>query len=283
MIHWKCLVSQETLTDWWNKLSISVWLQLSVCKELQLPSSEYNYTADLVAVTSAAPLESAGVQSISVLAVAVEGTARLWPSLAKEGNYTETDVDLGDLCNFVIAVRVSKWIDQSYFDTAAPFLFVIHTGNSPRIWTSLLLFSPHLFLDVFLSGWKLHLVLREESAVESECGFFRKAAVPSPAAGPGNALRHRAPRLQPVRYPRPTSQRHSESRLQIQLKRKLLESIKVEHFHWCLVVVVLRGEMIATFVSRTLSSVFCFPAAAPQRAVGGRSQLPLHADQLQSE
>lgn len=79
-----------------------------MCKELQLPSSEYNYTADLVAVTSAAPLESAGVQSISVLAVAVEGTARLWPSLAKEGNYTEADVDLGDLCNFVIAVRVSK-------------------------------------------------------------------------------------------------------------------------------------------------------------------------------
>lgn len=85
-----------------------MFLQLSVCKELQLPGSEYNYTADLVAVTSAAPLETASVQSISVLAVAAEGTARLWPSLAQEGNYTETDVDLGDLCNFVVAVRVSK-------------------------------------------------------------------------------------------------------------------------------------------------------------------------------
>lgn len=82
-------------------------LQLSVCKELQLPDSEYNYTADLVAVTSAAPLEAASVQAISVLAVSAEGTARLWPSLAQEGNYTETDVDLGDLCNFVVAVRVS--------------------------------------------------------------------------------------------------------------------------------------------------------------------------------
>lgn len=79
-----------------------------MCKELQLPGSEYNYTADLVAVASAAPLETASVQSISVLAVAAEGTARLWPSLAQEGNYTETDVDLGDLCNFVVAVRVSK-------------------------------------------------------------------------------------------------------------------------------------------------------------------------------
>lgn len=88
--------------------SLCVFLQLSVCKELQLPGSEYNYTADLVAVTSAAPLETASVQSISVLAVAAEGTARLWPSLAQEGNYTETDVDLGDLCNFVVAVRVSK-------------------------------------------------------------------------------------------------------------------------------------------------------------------------------
>lgn len=79
-----------------------------MCKELQLPSSEYNYTADLVAVTSAATLETAPIQSISILAVAAEGTARFWPSLAQEGNYTETDVDLGDLCNFVVAVRVSK-------------------------------------------------------------------------------------------------------------------------------------------------------------------------------
>lgn len=79
-----------------------------MCKELQLPGSDYNYTADLVAVTSATPLHMASVQSISVLAVSAEGTARLWPSLAQEGNYTETDVGLGDLCNFVVAVRVSK-------------------------------------------------------------------------------------------------------------------------------------------------------------------------------
>ncbi|MEQ2167740.1 hypothetical protein GOODEAATRI_007138 [Goodea atripinnis] len=76
-------------------------LFLSVCKELQLPSSEYTYTADLVALTSATPLKMAVVQSISVLAVATEGTARFWPSLAHEGTYTESDVNLGELCNFV--------------------------------------------------------------------------------------------------------------------------------------------------------------------------------------
>lgn len=83
-------------------------LQLSVCKELQLPSSEFTYTADLVALTSAAPLRTATVQSVSVLAVAAEGTARFWLSLAHEGTYTESDVNLGDLCNFVVALRVSK-------------------------------------------------------------------------------------------------------------------------------------------------------------------------------
>lgn len=79
-----------------------------MCKELQLPSSDYNYTADLIAVTSSTPLDWAAVQSVSVLAVAAEGMARFWPSLAHEGNYTESDVELGDLCNFVVAVRVSR-------------------------------------------------------------------------------------------------------------------------------------------------------------------------------
>lgn len=78
-----------------------------MCKELQLPASEYSYSADLVDVTSAAPLETASVQSVSVLAVAAEGTAHWWPTLAQEGNYTETEVDLGDLCNYVVAVTVS--------------------------------------------------------------------------------------------------------------------------------------------------------------------------------
>uniref|UniRef100_A0A8C4HK39 Nuclear pore complex protein Nup133 n=1 Tax=Dicentrarchus labrax TaxID=13489 RepID=A0A8C4HK39_DICLA len=108
---WAWMVCGEQLIIW--KICQTAVAKLSVCKELQLPSSEYNYTADLVAVASAAPLETAGVQSISVLAVAAEGTARLWPSLAQEGNYTETDVDLGDLCNFVVAVRGGSFVLSS--------------------------------------------------------------------------------------------------------------------------------------------------------------------------
>ncbi|KAI3353546.1 hypothetical protein L3Q82_020061, partial [Scortum barcoo] len=108
---WAWMVCGEKLIIW--KICQTAVAKLSVCKELQLPSSEYNYTADLVAVTSASPLQTAAVQSISVLAVAVEGTARLWPSLAQEGNYTETDVELGDLCNFVVAVRGGSFVLSS--------------------------------------------------------------------------------------------------------------------------------------------------------------------------
>ncbi|XP_037621481.1 nuclear pore complex protein Nup133 [Sebastes umbrosus] len=108
---WAWMVCGERLIIW--KICQTAVAKLSVCKELQLPSSEYNNSADLVAVSSAAPLETAPVQSISVLAVAAEGTARLWPSLAQEGNYTETDVDLGDLCNFVVAVNGGSFVLSS--------------------------------------------------------------------------------------------------------------------------------------------------------------------------
>ncbi|KAK5925980.1 hypothetical protein CgunFtcFv8_021588 [Champsocephalus gunnari] len=105
---WAWMICGEKLIIW--KICQTAVAKLSVCKELQLPDSEYNYTADLVAVSSAAPLETAGVQSISVLVLSVEGTARLWPSLSQEGNFTETDVDLGDLCNFVLAVKGRSFI-----------------------------------------------------------------------------------------------------------------------------------------------------------------------------
>uniref|UniRef100_A0A3P9LE41 Nuclear pore complex protein Nup133 n=1 Tax=Oryzias latipes TaxID=8090 RepID=A0A3P9LE41_ORYLA len=105
---WAWMVCGESLIIW--KICQTAVAKLSVCKELQLPSSRYDYSADLVAVTSAAPLETALVQSISVLAVTAEGSARFWPSLAHEGNYTESDVDLGDLCNFVVAVRGGSFV-----------------------------------------------------------------------------------------------------------------------------------------------------------------------------
>ncbi|KAM9315155.1 nuclear pore complex protein Nup133 [Pholidichthys leucotaenia] len=108
---WAWMVCGERLIIW--KICQTAVAKLSVCKELQLPSSEYSYNADLVAVTSAAALEMAAVQSISVLVVAAEGMARFWPSLAQEGNYTETIVDLGDLCNFVVAVRGESFVLSS--------------------------------------------------------------------------------------------------------------------------------------------------------------------------
>nr|XP_057931322.1 nuclear pore complex protein Nup133 isoform X2 [Doryrhamphus excisus] len=108
---WAWMVCGDRLIIW--KISQRAVAKLCVCKELQLPNSQYDYTADLVAVTSIAPLETAAVQAISVLAVAAEGTARLWPSLSQEGNYTETDLDLGDLCSFVVAVAGDSFIVSS--------------------------------------------------------------------------------------------------------------------------------------------------------------------------
>lgn len=81
--------------------------QLSVCKELQLPPSEHSYYADLLDITSSSPLESAALQSVCILVVSAEGRARFWPNLAQEGNYSETDLDLGEFCNSVVTVRVS--------------------------------------------------------------------------------------------------------------------------------------------------------------------------------
>ncbi|KAF7213321.1 nuclear pore complex protein Nup133 [Nothobranchius furzeri] len=108
---WAWMVCGERLIIW--KICQAAVAKLSVCKELQLPSSEYDFTADVVAVTSTVPLEMAAAQSVSVLAVSAEGTARFWPCLAHEGNYTESSVDLGDLCNFVVAVRGGSFIVAS--------------------------------------------------------------------------------------------------------------------------------------------------------------------------
>lgn len=171
-------------------LSLPPSLQLSVCKELQLPTSEYSYSADLVDITSAAPLETAGVQSVSVLAVAAEGTSHWWPSLAQEGNYTETEVDLGDLCNYVVAVTVG-----------------LFTFDSPLQCTlKELCFFKDMFSFNSFSGREFHRVLSEKSTPEGESRCFWEAAVPSLDAGSGNAVWNRTPDVQPVWYPLPSRQ-----------------------------------------------------------------------------
>uniref|UniRef100_A0A673Y2Q2 Nucleoporin 133 n=1 Tax=Salmo trutta TaxID=8032 RepID=A0A673Y2Q2_SALTR len=106
---WAWMVCGERLIIW--KICQTAVAKLSVCKGLQLPTSEFVYYADLISISSPSPLET----SISVMAVAPEGTARFWPSLAHEGNYAETVVDMGkNLCNFVVAVRGGSFIVSSY-------------------------------------------------------------------------------------------------------------------------------------------------------------------------
>ncbi|XP_063058946.1 nuclear pore complex protein Nup133 [Engraulis encrasicolus] len=110
---WAWMVCGERLVIW--KICQTAVAKLSVCKDLQLPASEFAYTADLISISSANPLDSAPIQSISVLAVSPEGTARFWPSLVHEGTYTETSVDFGEnLCNFVGAVKGNSYIVSSY-------------------------------------------------------------------------------------------------------------------------------------------------------------------------
>lgn len=155
---------------------------------MQLPTSEYSYTAELVDVTSAAPLETAGVQAVSVLAVAAEGTCRWWPSLAQEGNYTETEVDLGDLCNHVVAVTVSS--------------------ESPM--QRLFLSKSDLKMASCHSGWELRLVLRQGPAPAGESRCLWEAAVPGLGAGSGDAVWDWTAGVQPVRHPVSSRQRRGE-------------------------------------------------------------------------
>uniref|UniRef100_A0A6Q2XRS8 Nuclear pore complex protein Nup133 n=1 Tax=Esox lucius TaxID=8010 RepID=A0A6Q2XRS8_ESOLU len=108
---WAWMVCGERLIIW--KICQTAVAKCSVCKDLQLPTSEYAYSADLIAISSPSPLETA--TSIFVIAVSPNGTARFWPSLAHEGNYSETVADTGDsLCNLVVAVRGGSFIVSSY-------------------------------------------------------------------------------------------------------------------------------------------------------------------------
>uniref|UniRef100_A0A8C4LXG6 Nucleoporin 133 n=1 Tax=Equus asinus asinus TaxID=83772 RepID=A0A8C4LXG6_EQUAS len=103
---WACLVCKEKLIIW--KIALSPITKLSVCKELQLPPSDFHWSADLVALSySAASGEAPSTQ--------VEGSIRYWPSLAGEDSYTETTVDLGGdkTYSFLTAVQGGSFILSS--------------------------------------------------------------------------------------------------------------------------------------------------------------------------
>eukprot|EP00070_Physeter_catodon_P030612 XP_028337506.1 nuclear pore complex protein Nup133 isoform X2 [Physeter catodon] len=91
---WACLVCKEKLIIW--KIALSPITKLSVCKELQLPPTDFYWSANLVALSySATSGEAHSTQAVAVMVATREGSIRYWPSLASEDTYTETSVDLG--------------------------------------------------------------------------------------------------------------------------------------------------------------------------------------------
>ncbi|KAM5143811.1 nuclear pore complex protein Nup133 [Callospermophilus lateralis] len=111
---WACLVSKEKLLVW--KITLSPVTKLSVCKELQLPPSDFHWSADLVALSFSVPSgEAHSIQAVAVMVATREGSIRYWPSLAGEDSYTETCVDLGGdkICRFLTAVKGGSFILSS--------------------------------------------------------------------------------------------------------------------------------------------------------------------------
>ncbi|XP_029114625.1 nuclear pore complex protein Nup133 [Scleropages formosus] len=109
---WAWMVCGERLIIW--KISQTAVAKLSVCKDLQLSASQFMYSADLIAISSSNPLETAPIQSVSVMAVSPEGTVRYWPSLAHETMYAECVADLGgNFCNFLKPVKGNSFVLSS--------------------------------------------------------------------------------------------------------------------------------------------------------------------------
>nr|XP_020137035.1 nuclear pore complex protein Nup133 isoform X2 [Microcebus murinus] len=111
---WACLICKEKLIIW--KIALSPITKLSVCKELQLPASDFHWSADLVALSySSASTEAPSTQAVAVMVATREGSIRYWPSLASEDTYTETSVDLGGdkTYSFLTAVQGGSFILSS--------------------------------------------------------------------------------------------------------------------------------------------------------------------------
>ncbi|XP_075387887.1 nuclear pore complex protein Nup133 isoform X1 [Tenrec ecaudatus] len=111
---WASLVCKEKLIIW--KIGPSPITKLSVCKELQLPTSDFHSSADLVALSySASSGEAHSIQTVAVMVATREGSIRYWPNLAHEDTYTETCVDLGGdkTCSFLTAVQGGSFILSS--------------------------------------------------------------------------------------------------------------------------------------------------------------------------
>ncbi|NXO00194.1 NU133 protein, partial [Rhinopomastus cyanomelas] len=110
---WAWLVHKERLIIW--KIGHSVVAKLSLCKELQLPPSDFQWSSSLAAISCLSPSgEAPSLQSLAIMVATREGSVRYWPNLAHEGSYIETVADFGDsLCSFLTAVKGGSFILSS--------------------------------------------------------------------------------------------------------------------------------------------------------------------------
>ncbi|XP_069810810.1 nuclear pore complex protein Nup133 [Dendropsophus ebraccatus] len=107
---WAWLVCGDHIIIW--KISQSSSAKSLSCKELQLPPSDFAWSADLVDIATAG--DAATTQSVAVMASTAEGSVRYWPSLTHEEFYTDANVDVGDsLCSFLTSVKAGSFILSS--------------------------------------------------------------------------------------------------------------------------------------------------------------------------
>ncbi|NXN58197.1 NU133 protein, partial [Rynchops niger] len=110
---WAWLVHKERLIIW--KIGQSPVAKLSLCKELQLPPSDFQWSSSLAAISClGSSADAPSLQSLAIMVATSEGSVRYWPNLAHEGSYTETFTDFGgSLCSFLTAVKGGSFILSS--------------------------------------------------------------------------------------------------------------------------------------------------------------------------
>ncbi|KAH0519864.1 Nuclear pore complex protein Nup133 [Microtus ochrogaster] len=151
---WACLVCKEKLLVW--KIAVSPVTKLSVCKELQLPPSDFPWSADLVALSYAVTSgEVHSVQAVAVMVATKEGSIRYWPSLAREDTYSETCVDLGGekMCRFLTAVQLASVL----WDSARSSFYTLTSSNISK-------WELDDSSEKLAHSWDVHRALKESIA-----------------------------------------------------------------------------------------------------------------------
>ncbi|XP_069708377.1 nuclear pore complex protein Nup133 [Phaenicophaeus curvirostris] len=110
---WAWLVHKEKLIIW--KIGQSPVAKLSLCKELQLPPSDFQWSSSLAAISCLGSTGDApSLQSLALMVATSEGSLRYWRNIAHEGSYTEAFTDFGgSLCSFLTAVKGGSFILSS--------------------------------------------------------------------------------------------------------------------------------------------------------------------------